>query len=464
MSAVEVETMQFLHHVRDLSGASDATIVPRRNTTPEHPVRTHEPLRTRVSRVLAWAFVSGGTLSMPTLILCCFIPIIGFLILPALAAVSIALVYGISHLAYLLLAQQDAPPKRALPFLTWDWTRCVLVDRAVFMYLREGARFLVLLWTDWFYRKIAPTKVLIARNIHYGSPRPNMRLDVYTPLAADEGKPLPVIVFLPPQLRFLPRGRTLFASLARNLSAALRAVVVLPDVAAYPAGRLPQQVEDTRLVLRWVAESGVRRYGADPQRVFLAGHGLSGLLALLVPVQQAVVHARDMQESAPQAKGKAAKEVPNGIRDLSVYAREVIVPDLAGLILFAPIADVDKHIIHESVQGVHNISLVRRVCGPTQVTSLQHSPSHLLYASRNFDVKRRLPPRVLLLHGGLDQTVEHVQSEITKELLRGIGLHDVRLSVFEEIGHWGVILGQMGRMRGSTSKAVTSQLFAFVHD
>ena len=59
-------------HLRDMSDASDATIVPRRNTTPDHPVRTHEPLRTRISRVLAWGFVGGGTLSMPSMIICCF--------------------------------------------------------------------------------------------------------------------------------------------------------------------------------------------------------------------------------------------------------------------------------------------------------------------------------------------------------------------------------------------------------
>ncbi|KZV84550.1 alpha/beta-hydrolase [Exidia glandulosa HHB12029] len=459
-TSTELEAPQY-SHMRDISSASDATVVPQRNTTPEHPVRTKEPLRTSISRFIIWVFVSGGTLSLPVMVILCFVPILGLFVLPAVACLITALVYGVSHLAYLLLAQEDAPPRRTLPFVTWSWSRCLRVDRAVFMYLREGFRLLALYVGDWFYRKIAGAKVSVKSNIHYGSPRPNMRLDVYIPLSFDgitDAKARPTIVFLPPQLRFLPRGRALFSSLGRNLASQLECIVVIPDISTYPSGgRIPQQMEDTRIVLRWVAEH-VGRYGGDAKKVYLAGHGQSGLLALLVPVQQAVVQARDLEELG---KGK---EVPNGLRDLSIYAREVLVPDIAGIIMFSGIADVDRHIIYESMQGVHNISLVRRICGPTQKTSLQHSPNHLLYASRNFDVKRRLPQKFLLIHGGLDQSVEHIQSEMMKELLRGISVTDVRLSVYEEIGHWGIILGLMGRMRGSTSRAVTNQLFAFLHD
>ena len=196
-------------------------------------------------------------------------------------------------------------------------------------------------------------------------------------------------------MRFLPRGRTLFAALGRNLSHHLGCVVVIPDISTYPSGgRLPQQIEDTRLVLQWVADNA-SFYGGDGTKVFLCGHGLSGLLAFLVPIQQGVVRARDM--GSLSVWFGEDQEVPNGIKDLRIYASDVIVPNVVGVIAyvfrevtepnlcslkcaprFSPITNVDRHILHESRQGIHNISLVRRVCGPTQKISLQHSVSRLV--------------------------------------------------------------------------------------
>lgn len=436
-------------------------------TTPEHPIRIQEPFKTRIIRLMTWIFVSSAVSTLPMLTILCFIPFVGVLVVPVVACIAYALVFGISHLAHLLLAQEDAPPRRSLPFLTWEWSRCFRVTRSVLLYLRQDSCLLATFVADWLHQRVARPTVISSRAIDYGSPRFKQRLDVYAPLYDDHHKisriGTPIIVFLPPQLRFLPRGRSLFASLGRNMSLHVGCVVVIPDISTYPTGgRLPQQVEDTRHVLHWLSENA-SRYGGDSKKVYLCGHGLSGLLALLVPIQQGVVRARDT-ESLFVGTEEPIKEVPNGIKDLRIYASDVDTPEIAGVIAFAPIVDVDRHIVHESRQGVHNISFVRRVCGPTQKISLQHSPSHLIYASRSFNVKSYLPERFLVMHGGLDESVEYVQSEIMKELLRGIGVSMAKLSVFAEVGHWEVVQGLMGQMRGSSTRAVLDQLYSFVHD
>ena len=131
----------------------------------------------------------------------------------------------------------------------------------------------------------------------YGSPRPNKRLDVYTPtplstapspntppsvlrptvvVPTPDTPPAvdlhPVVVFFPPQLRPLPSQKVVFSSLGANMAEKLGVVAVVADICLYPEGRAREQAEDARLVLRWVNEN-IHKYGGDNKRIYLMGHG-----------------------------------------------------------------------------------------------------------------------------------------------------------------------------------------------
>lgn len=91
-------------------------------------------------------------------------------------------------------------------------------------------------------------------------------------------------------------------------------------------------------MLRYVEEHA-SQYGGDPTQIYFAGHGLGGLISLLLPIQQAVAESRDDYLSnwigidAPETH-----HIPNGVSNLKVYAGEVTVPKIKGLILRVPIS------------------------------------------------------------------------------------------------------------------------------
>ena len=101
----------------------------------------------------------------------------------------------------------------------------------------------------------------------------------------------------------------------------------------YNLGRIHSQIQDARLVLRYIEEHAAE-YGGDPTQIYFAGHGLGGLLALLLPIQQAVAESRD--DFLNDWNGNDATDahrIPNGVANLKVYAGEVDVPKIKGLIL-----------------------------------------------------------------------------------------------------------------------------------
>ena len=65
-----------------------------------------------------------------------------------------------------------------------------------------------------------------------------------------------------------------------------------PAQTYFPSARIKSSVTDLRLVLRWVGSS-ITRYGGDPHRIHLMGHGLSAHLAMLTLTQEAVVLSRE---------------------------------------------------------------------------------------------------------------------------------------------------------------------------
>lgn len=222
-------------------------------------------------------------------------------------------------------------------------------------------------------------------------------------------------------------------------------------------------VADIRRVLAWTARNALK-YGGDPEAIYLMGHGSGAHLALLTVVQEAVVRSRDTfwfssyvkeAEQGREAKLKASSspyedhdeisndnqsfadqsvnlndtknniEVSAGIRRLEIWGGEdVEIPKVKGMILMSCISDVIKHTRNEFKNGLEQISPLRKALGPSHAQCLMASPSHVLFGAKQVSTScfhglyltltalflqiinpKSLPPHILLIHGGQDQSV-----------------------------------------------------------
>lgn len=567
----------------------------------------------------------------PLLAAACAIPVIGVMAIPILLLISVLLLYAVAWICYLFLAQKDLPatwtnahrwsPRNFCPFLPINPIRCAKVDLAAFRYTVTAFRIIFPAIFDWSYRRImviGTTKGsrVVKEGILYGSPSRGKRLDVYLPADApsishqhagtdgyrsgqsapsSSSNGVPVIVVIPSMLGPLTitSKRRLYLQLALRLRR-MGYCVVVADITYYPESRIKSSVIDLRLLLRWTAKN-CQRYGGDPSKIYVLGHGLGAHLIMLTISQEAVVLSREghldrayererhmlrakhggadasssslhyrrghggegeedeewlksgevrtsgsarrripsgnihsdaLDEendepvrlssrttgrrgsgdgrqddanaagdhsavtegwvdeaedstSAPpglvmgattrfdhqhhrhqpssnrnpststtsrkveeaesilssDAYRKAEEEVGNGLRRVEIYEPEVELPAIAGVILLSGISDVIKGFRSESERGLEHLSYLRRATGPSHFNCLIHSPAHLLYAAKNIIDTRLLPPKFLLVHGGKDQVCAVEQSTLLKTLLVGIGVPEIKLRAYRNLGH-----------------------------
>lgn len=118
-------------------------------------------------------------LSTPLLLLCVFIPFVGFLALPSVLTCSVYLLYGTTWLCYSFLSPQSKLP--------YSPKRCYKVCREVSRWLYEAYRLNIAgLAMDWSYKRVMvlgskARDQIIRENIPYGSYKGNKKLDVYLP-------------------------------------------------------------------------------------------------------------------------------------------------------------------------------------------------------------------------------------------------------------------------------------------
>ncbi|KIO20276.1 hypothetical protein M407DRAFT_30068 [Tulasnella calospora MUT 4182] len=411
-----------------------------------------------------------------------------------------------------MLAQTDPPDAVTLPFLPWDPKLVWKVNRVLFQWLQVALRVAPKLMRDWAVRRILKSRrkgvdTTVVNNINYGSPRPGKRLDVYratpspnhadlatrqsspsppTPSSptvsrklgssstilpapgigesmgdlvlsrntAGEGNNLsPVIVFFhSPQLGPIKGKKWMYETLGRNL-ADKGYTVVIPDLTFYPEGKAKAMVQDVRRVLNWTMIN-IRRYGGDPFQIHVMGHSLGGHLALLTVLQEAIVLSRDKIDDP-------GVEMANGLRELKIYDRAVRVPPIQGLILLAPICNVNDQVIGETMRGVSHLSKLRRILGPSHTRAMFHSPVHVLHAARNVIDPNLLPPKILFVHGGLDEEVSYLQSVLMKELMNGVGLPFVHCKIYP-LGHVDVVTALMMNQDEPHSSSIHDDLNAFM--
>ncbi|WFD29238.1 hypothetical protein MSPP1_000245 [Malassezia sp. CBS 17886] len=444
--------------------------------SPKRPLSQAEPL-SPVVHVLALTVLIPVTLIaialLPINLMWSLVPVVG---LPALTA-SILLItiilYGVPWIAYLLIAQQDRPPystfgppsiARLVPFLPLAPVRCLKVIKATSQYLRACAGFTKIAYY-WVLKYVHVSRmqanaIPICDSIPYAIPFSRQKLDVYpacapaTPQSDESNEPYglgiqcgaPVLVFVPTTVPpvAVTSCRKAYLQLALSLQK-LGYCVVVPDISYYPHVRIRQSVIDLRLALSWVG-AHISSYGGDPARIHVMGFGMSALLVLLMLVQEAVVLSGTLLMNCAHENGTApadatkqgavaATKRPVSLRNLEIYAPQIRLPQLAGVILLAGISDVVKKYRTEMERGVEHLSLLRRFTGPSHAQCMLHSPLHLLMQSHGMLDASFLPRKFLLIHGGRDTVVPLSHSSLLKTQLNAAGIKHVDLRAYRDLGH-----------------------------
>lgn len=406
----------------------------------------------RLMRLLFWVLATGSFCSMGVLLMITLFPLACFFTVPGLCVAAIVLAVSIPQIVYVHFADpMDA--KRPLPVPSLK--QCLQIDVTIWRLLRESIRVGRRIAREVLLRRVQRSvNHRVVRNIAFGSN--NLSLDVYIPMeSATTGSSAPVILFLAPQIRPFDTRKLVFSSLGATLAESIGCVVVIPDLTNYPNGRIRQQVEDIRAAIHWT-KGNIHLHGGDSSRLNLAGLGLGGLLALLVPLQSAVVKSR----SLIIRDRKMSIELPAGVEEVKEYGSDYPLPRIDGLILIDAITNVDEQLTEETSRGIQHLSLTRRLLGPSERTCYFHSPAHLLYAARNILQLQLLPQKVLFIHGGLDRYTKHTQSETMKEIMRGVGIQDAKVKVYPT-DLWDTALGMMCDTQGSP---VIDEIYSFLWD
>ncbi len=68
-------------------------------------------------------------------------------------------------------------------------------------------------------------------------------------------------------------------------------ITVVINYSLIPTVGMAEQVRQCRAALRWVAEN-IRRYGGDPERIYVTGHSAGGHLAVMLLTDPELPHGR----------------------------------------------------------------------------------------------------------------------------------------------------------------------------
>lgn len=231
---------------------------------------------------------------------------------------------------------------------------------------------------------VGPADARRRQGVPYG-PLARQRLDVYAPEAPGT-RPV-VVFFYGGSWRSGHRGEYAFVG---NALASRDVVAVIPDYRLYPEVTFPGFVEDAALAVAWVHEHA-GDLGADPTRLFLAGHSAGGHLAVLVALDPRYLAAHRLDTAV--LKG---------------------VVGLAGPYDFLPFTS-------------HG---TREAMGPEEGWP----------RTQPVAFARGGAPALLLLHGKDDETVEPRDSVILAERTLAAG-GCARAVLYPGVGHVGVLLG-----------------------
>ncbi len=238
----------------------------------------------------------------------------------------------------------------------------------------------------------APAAAQSTLDIAYG-PAARHRLDVFRPVARD-GRPRKVILFFhggswrrgsKDRTRFVPR------TLARR-----GYVAVSANYRLFPRVRFPAFMTDAARAVAWV-RANIRRFGGDPDRIYLMGHSAGAHIAVLLALDPRYLRAAGVPRAA--IRGAIG---------------------LAGPYAFRP----------------------RRVRWLSGIFARHPRPN-----ARPIAYATNIGPRLLLLHGAHDRLIRQSDPEAMAAAYRRAGGR-VRLRVYPDLNHISVLMSLAPHLGG----------------
>lgn len=403
-----------------------------------------------LSLILVLVLTGTASLAIPMLLAAGMIPVILPVSILLLPVIVIVIIYGVSWSAYLALAQSDRPPyamigppsiSKYIPFVPLSPLRCLKVTKTVCGCIWLGIRSIGAFWY-WYCLYRQQKKAPEYETVVYSLPFSHNCLDVYPPDVDDMKRNAIVLVIVPTS--FFPstisNNRKLYMPMALRMRK-LGYCVVVPDITYYPACQIRQSVIDLRLALSWIG-AHIFSYQGDPSRIYVMGMGISSELVALTLVQEAAVMSRVVGRQNEESEGVSSKEendMLNFNKLTEIYAPQIRLPSLAGVVLAAGLSDVIKCYLHDVERGTEHLGMLRRWAGPRQYQCIIHSPTHLLNNSKFTFDPAFLPSKFLLIHGGRDRLVPISQAALLQSLLLEVGVKHAELLAYRDLGHFDTL-------------------------
>jgi len=203
--------------------------------------------------------------------------------------------------------------------------------------------------------------------------------------------------------------------------------VVSIDYRLAPETKLQSIVEDIRDAINWIRNEGSKRYGIDPEKIFIMGSSAGGYLSLLVGT--GIIDFRPKAIVSLYGYGDILGDWYNKPSDFYCQRHNVTLDDACNSVGNKEISEgtIDRFIfyLYCRQKGVW----VNKVTGYDTVRD-----KHKLLNYNPIDNLTAEYPSTLLLHGNKDTDVPYEQSVIMNELLKKVGVNS-ELIIINDVGH-----------------------------
>ncbi|KAG0050165.1 hypothetical protein BGZ83_005057 [Gryganskiella cystojenkinii] len=369
-------------------------------------------------------------------------------------------------------AEDEIQERDTFKLVLWTTSACLLIYHVPYLVFGTVAGI-----TDIPYNKKRSGKTLDI----YIPDRPNKNVDQDQATFTndnnknnkDKNALLPVIVFIYGGAWCSGSKKTYTLIGARFR--ALGYIVIIPEYTTFPAGLVRDMQEDIRMAVQWTHQN-CRRYGGDPDRIYLMGHSAGAHLCALTIIHDCVkravtganskeVTSLTIAQQSTLLQALLSDQTPfrerssqSDQQDDENNENDNHLPQLHGLILCSGVYEIAAHLEHEKVRGVEEVSAMSRVMGESSLMFDMSSPttiiqevlresSSLLSDTESLHHRARayLPRNILVVHGAEDRTVPSSSSVRFHKALQGMHLDSgaVRLKVFPVMAHQAPVVGIM---------------------
>lgn len=305
---------------------------------------------------------------------------------------------------------------------------------------------------------------LIKRDIkYYGDGHWRHALDIYSPeTRTSNGRP--VVVFVSGGAWML--GYKAWSVMMAVVFQSLGYVFVSIDYRNFPENTVEAAVQDAGLAINWVFDN-IKRYGGDPNNVFLCGQSAGAHLISNVVVRKALydsgVHPDVLGEERPETVVQLDDEKSEAMRhdeDESVPADVYLAWPLAkvrGVMLISGMYDLVNEKEYMMSKGVLGW-VIEAICGGNL---LRFSPTSIIRSAIFTEDAARLLPDISLYHGSMDTTAPPVCTEKLEEALRHVG-HTAEATYYPTKKHTDPIIEDVILRRPGENDVLVVDLLKFM--